>query len=92
MPFDFGDHPARLAPTDRLVGEVRVVSADLAGRPSDRSLEQIADAVLQDPVGWQPDRVLDPPSLQVLKLSSIQKGTARKASLPAVVGKTRRTE
>jgi hypothetical protein len=27
-----------------------------------------------------------------LKLSSIQKGTARKASLPAVLGKTRRTE
>src|SRR5215468_7739839 len=66
MPLDLGNHPARLAPAGRLVGEVRVVSADFVWGPSDRSFEQVADPVLQDLVGGQPDRVFDVLSLQVL--------------------------
>ena len=66
MPLDLGNHPARLAPACRLVGEVRVVSPDFVWRPSDRTLEQVADPVLQDLVGGQPDRIFDPLSLQVL--------------------------
>src|SRR6516165_4883525 len=66
MPLDLGNHPARLALAGRLVGEVRVVSADFVWGPSDRSFEQVADPVLQDLVGAQPDRVFYVLSLQVL--------------------------
>ena len=66
MPLDLGNHPARLGPACRLVGEIGVVSPDLVGRSSDRTLEQIADPVLQDLVGGQTDRIFDPLGLQVL--------------------------
>ena len=66
MPLDLGDHPARLFPASGLIGEVGVVSPDFVRRPSDRSLEQIADPVLQNLVGGQTDRILDPLSLQEL--------------------------
>ena len=35
-------------------------------RTPDRPREQIADPVLQDLVGWQLDRILDPRRLQIL--------------------------
>ena len=35
-------------------------------RTSDRALEQMTDPLLQDPVGGEPDRVLDPLVFQVL--------------------------
>jgi len=38
-PLDFGNHPARLGPACRLVGEIGVVPPDLARRSSDRALE-----------------------------------------------------
>src|SRR3954454_25371389 len=34
MPLDFGNHPARLGPACRLVGEIGVVPPDLARRSS----------------------------------------------------------
>ena len=40
--------------------EIGMEPAHLVRRSSDRALEQIADPVLQDPVRWQPDRILDP--------------------------------
>ena len=60
MPLDLGDHPARLGPASCLIGKVRVVSPDFVWRPTDRTLEQIADPVLKNLVGGQPDRILDP--------------------------------
>jgi len=66
MPLDFGDHPARLAPASRLIGEIGMEPAHFVRRSPDRTLEQVADPVLQDLVGRQPDRVFDPLRLQEL--------------------------
>ena len=60
VPFDLGDHPARLGPASRLIAEVGIVSPHLVRRSSDRALEQIADPALQDLIGGQADRVFDP--------------------------------
>jgi hypothetical protein len=51
MPLDLGDHPARLGPASRLVGEVGRVSSDFVRRPPDQALEQIADPILKNLVG-----------------------------------------
>ena len=66
MPLDLGDHPARLGPASRLVGEIGIEPTHLVRRSPDRALEQIADPALQDLVGGQPDRVFDPLRLQEL--------------------------
>ncbi len=60
MPLDFGNHPGRLGPACRLVGEIGVVLPDLVRRTTDRALEQVGDPVLQNLVGGQSDRILDP--------------------------------
>ena len=66
MPFDLGDDAARLGPASRLIGEVRVGTPDIEGGAADRALEQIADPLLQDAVGGQPDGVFDPFALKIL--------------------------
>ena len=43
MPFDFGNHPARLGPASRLIGEIGMEPTHLVGRPTDRPFEKIAD-------------------------------------------------
>jgi hypothetical protein len=43
VPFDLGNHPARLVPASGLIGEVRVRSAHVIGRATNRTLEQIAN-------------------------------------------------
>ena len=60
VPLDLGNHPARLGPACRLVGEIGVVPPDLVGRPSDRALEQVGNPVLQNLVRRQTDRIFDP--------------------------------
>src|SRR5262249_56128422 len=60
MPLDLGNDPARLAPASGLIAEARMTPAHMVRRSSDRTLEQIADPVLEDPVGWQADRIFDP--------------------------------
>jgi hypothetical protein len=60
MPFDLGDDPARLRPAPGLIGEIGVISPDFVWRSSNRPREQIADLLLQDAVGGQPDRIFDP--------------------------------
>jgi hypothetical protein len=47
MPLDLGNHPARLAPACRLVGEIGLEPPDFIGRSSDRTLEQVANPTLQ---------------------------------------------
>src|SRR5262245_62807704 len=59
MPFDLGDHPARLRPASGLIAEIGMEAPDFMGRSSDRTLEQIANTTLQGLVGRQPDRILD---------------------------------
>src|SRR4029077_2029048 len=59
-PFDFGDHPTRLGPASRLIGEIGMEPTHLVRWSSDWALEQVADPMLQDLVGRQPDRILDP--------------------------------
>src|SRR6266851_7873941 len=66
MPLDLGNHPARLAPASGLIAEVRRTPAHMVRRSSDRTLEQTADPVLEDPVGWQADRIFDPLGFQEL--------------------------
>ena len=51
MPFDFGDHPARLGPGCGLIAEIGMEPPDFMGRSSDWALEQVADPMLQDLVG-----------------------------------------
>src|SRR5215470_5092930 len=59
MPLNLGNHPARLAPACGLIAEARMTPAHTVRGSSDRTLEQIADAVLEDPVGRQADRIFD---------------------------------
>src|SRR5262249_31817370 len=66
MPLDLGNHPARLAPASRLIGEIGMEPTHLVRWSSDRTLEQIADPVLEDPVGRQADRIFDPLGFQEL--------------------------
>src|SRR3982074_1847373 len=65
MPFDLGNHPARLLPASGLIGEVRVRSAHVIGRATNRTLEQIADPLLKDAVRRKSNGVFDPFSLQI---------------------------
>src|SRR5262249_26345343 len=51
MPFDFGDHPARLGPASRLIAGVGMEPTHLVRWSSDWALEQVADPMLQDLVG-----------------------------------------
>ena len=51
MPFDFGNHPARLGPASRLIGEIGMEPTDLVRWSSDWAREQVADPILQDSVG-----------------------------------------
>ena len=66
MPLDLGNHPARLAPASGLIAEARMTLAHIVRGSSDRTLEQIADPVLEDPVGRQADRIFDPLGFQEL--------------------------
>src|SRR5215472_9415989 len=66
MPLDLGDNPPRLAPASGLIAEARMTSAHMVRGSSDRTLEQIADPVLKDPVGRQADRIFDPLGFQKL--------------------------
>ena len=65
MPFDLGNHPARLVPASGLIGEVRVRSAHVIGRATNRTLEQIADPLLKDAVRRKSNGVFDPFSPQI---------------------------
>src|SRR5262249_38544238 len=66
MPLDLGNHLAWLRPASGLIAEIGMEPAHLVRRSSDWAREQIADPVLQDPVRWQPDRILDPLGFQEL--------------------------
>ena len=66
MPLDLGHDPARCLPALRPIAEVGVVPPNLDGRPADRAFEQMSDPLLQDVVGWQPDRILEAFGLQEL--------------------------
>src|SRR5665811_2448463 len=58
VPLDLGNHAARYLPALRLITEAGVVPSDLARRTANRALEQVADPLLKNLIGRQPDRVL----------------------------------
>ena len=60
MPLDFGDHPARLGPASGLISEIGVEPPHMVRGSPDRSVEEVADPVLQDAVCRNADRVFDP--------------------------------
>jgi hypothetical protein len=64
MPFDLGDHPARLGPASGLIAEIGMEPPDFIWRSPDRTLEQVADPALQHLVGRKPDRIFDPLGFQ----------------------------
>ena len=66
VPLDLGDHPARLGPASRLIAEVGVVPPNIVRRATDWALEQVADPVLEDLIGWNTDRILDPLGFEIL--------------------------
>ena len=51
MPFDLGDDTAGFCPASGLIGEVRAEAAHFVRRTPDRAREQVANPLLQDPVG-----------------------------------------
>src|SRR6516225_2441683 len=66
VPLDLGDHPARLGPASRLIAEVGVVPPNIVRRATDWALEQVADPVLEDLIGWNTDGILDPLGFEIL--------------------------
>jgi hypothetical protein len=60
MPFDLGNDAARPCPASRLIGEVCIGTPHFVRRSPYRSLQQMADPLLQDAVRRQSDRVFDP--------------------------------
>src|SRR3954451_3731162 len=56
MPLDFGYDMARPVPALRLIAEAGIVTPYLVRRPSDRTLQQMSDLILQHLVGRQADR------------------------------------
>jgi hypothetical protein len=79
MPFDLGDYPTRLRPASGLVAEIGIEPTHLVRWSPDRTLEQIADPVLQDPVGWKADRIFDPLRFQeLIDLGMVKAASARK--------------
>jgi hypothetical protein len=77
MPFDLGNHPARLVPASGLIGEVRVRSAHVIGRATNRTLEQIADPLLKDAVRRKSNGVFDPLGFEVLVNFRIREARVR---------------
>src|SRR6516164_3066097 len=59
MPLDLGHDAARLVPALRLIGEAGIVAPYFVWQSPERALEQVADPLLQDPIGRQPHRVAD---------------------------------
>ena len=59
MPFRLGDHPTGLVPALGPIAEARVGAPDLLRRSPDRPLQQMGDAVLEHPVGWKAEDVLE---------------------------------
>src|SRR5450631_1302799 len=66
MPLHLGDDPARMGPARRLVPKALVEPLHVVRRSADRTLEQMADALLRYLVCGQADRVFDPFSLHEL--------------------------
>src|SRR6267142_6188476 len=58
MPLDLGNDAAWHRPALRLIAEAGVVSPGRDWGATNRALEQIADTLLQNAIGRQPDRVL----------------------------------
>jgi len=59
MPLDLGDDPAGFRPALRLVAEAGIAAANVLGRTADRTPQEMADPLLQNAVGGQPDGVLE---------------------------------
>jgi hypothetical protein len=59
MPLDLGNDPTGRRPALRLVAEAGVGAANVLGRTPDRAAEQMADPLLQNGIGRQPDGVLE---------------------------------
>ena len=72
MPLDLGNDPARGRPALRLVAEAGVGAANVLGRPPDRAAEQMADPLLQNGIGRQPDGVLE--ALRLKKRVNLRHG------------------
>ena len=57
VPLDLGHHPAGTIPALGLVVEAVEVPPDRLRRPTDGTVQQVADAPLQNLVGRQTDRI-----------------------------------
>src|SRR5260370_10796550 len=78
MPLDLRHDTPRLFPALRLIAEAGVGATHLMRRSPDRALQQVADLVLQDPVGRQPDRVTHPLGFE--ELIDLRGGVGRVAA------------
>ena len=74
MLSDFGDHPARLGPASRLMGEIGMEPTYLVRRSPDRELAQVAHSLLQNAVGQKPDHILYPLGFEKLVAIGIGEG------------------
>src|SRR5476649_1667854 len=90
MPLDLGDHPARLGPASRLIGEIGMEPAHIIGWAADWPLEQISDPPLQDEVFRQTYGVFDPFGFEELVDLEIRKaGVGPKINARDVASVTR---
>lgn len=65
MPLDLGHHPARAVPTLSLIVEAVVVAPHRLRRPAHRTVQQVADAPLEDLVAGQAYRIEETLGLQI---------------------------
>jgi hypothetical protein len=77
MPLDLGDDPTWLRPGSGLISKVRVGTPHFVRRTADGAVEEIADPLLQDPVGGKPNGVFDPLGFEVLVNFRIREARVR---------------
>jgi hypothetical protein len=83
MPLNLGNDSTWLRPTCRLIPKGRIDAPHRMRRAPDGSFEQRRDPILQDLIGWQPDRIINPLRFKVLVNARRREGgitTKRNAS------------
>ena len=66
MPLDFGYDPTRLRPTSRLILRGRIQTPHAVRWAADGPFQQMRDPALQDLIGRQLDRIIDPLRFKVI--------------------------
>jgi hypothetical protein len=74
MPLNLGYDPARLRPTSRLIPKGRIQTPHAVRWAADGPFQQMRDPALQDLIGRQPDRIIDPLRFKIIVDARGRKG------------------